>query len=120
MADSVTATRDETSRTPSARKRAARKPRREPGRWVREAKGMLALASDTLSAYRIHKGGVIGWSVAEGLALSVGAVGTWIILIALVAVGVLFVTQISYGVLSRALRSRLARVRQAATPNPAQ
>ena len=27
-----------------ARKRAGKKPRREPGRWVREAKGILALA----------------------------------------------------------------------------
>ena len=203
MAENVTATGDETARAVSARKRAARKAGREPGRWVREAKGILALAlagfgfvalfaydprlhpldqsspvgpvggwlgagsfwavgyagylfplllalygvsafvrpgvaarwpalvglallvtsatgmlaraSDTLAAYRIHKGGVIGWGVSEGLRLSVGTVGTWIILLALVPVGILFVTQVSYGALSRALGARLARLRPAST-----
>jgi len=209
MAESVTATQNETPKAVPARKRAARKPRREPGRWVREAKGILALAlagfgfvallaydprlhpldqsspvgpvggwlgaasfwavgyagylvplllalygisafvrpriatgwpalvglallvlsvtgilaraSDTLAAYRIHKGGVAGWGVSEALRLSVGTVGTWIILLALIPVGILFVTQISYGVLSRALRARLARLGPAAKgKSPAQ
>ncbi len=203
MAENATATGDETPRAVSARKRAARKAGREPGRWVREAKGILALAlagfgfvalfaydprlhpldqaspvgpvggwlgagsfwavgyagylfplllalygvsafvrpgvaarwpalvglallvtsatgmlaraSDTLAAYRIHKGGVMGWGVSEGLRLSVGTVGTWIILLALVPVGILFVTQVSYGALSRALGARLARLRPAPT-----
>ena len=44
MADSLTAIRDETPKSLAARKRTAKKPRREPGRWVREAKGILALA----------------------------------------------------------------------------
>ena len=44
MADSLTASRDETPKSLAARKRTAKKPRREPGRWVREAKGILALA----------------------------------------------------------------------------
>ena len=44
MAENATATGDETPRVVSARKRAARKAGREPGRWVREAKGILALA----------------------------------------------------------------------------
>src|SRR5262245_12474734 len=200
MADSVTAVQDETPKSLHARKRTAKKPKREPGRWVREAKGILALAlagfslvalgsfdpqlhpldqsspagpvgawlgagsfwavgyagylfplllalygisafvrtriaatwhaliglvllllsltgmlacaSDTLGPIRIHKGGVVGWGVAEALSMSVGAVGTWIILRALVPVGVLFVTQISYGVVSRALGARL-RLRRA-------
>ena len=34
----------DTARDAPARKRAAKKPKREPGRWVREAKGILALA----------------------------------------------------------------------------
>jgi len=79
---------------------------------VASATGMLARASDTLTAYRIHKGGVIGWGVSEGLRLSVGTVGTWIILLALVPVGILFVTQISYGLLSHALGAWLARLRR--------
>ncbi len=82
------------------------------------ATGMLARLSDTPSVYRIHKGGVLGWSVSEALRLSVGTVGAWIVLLALVPVGILFVTQISFGVLSRAARTRLAR-RLAAKPRPA-
>jgi S-DNA-T family DNA segregation ATPase FtsK/SpoIIIE len=73
---------------------------------------MLARASDTLAVFRVHKGGIVGWAVAEALGMSVGAVGTWIILLALVPVGVLFVTQISYGVVSRALGIRLGRLRR--------
>jgi DNA segregation ATPase FtsK/SpoIIIE, S-DNA-T family len=208
MADGVTASRDESAKATAARKRAARKPKRAPGRWVREAKGILALAlagfglvalaaydprlqpldqsspvgpvgdwfgatsfwavghagylfplllvlygvfafvhprvgtgwpalvglallvtsvtgmlaraSDTLTAHPIHKGGVVGWAVSEALQRSVGTVGAWIILIALVPVGILFVTQLSYGVLSRALGTRFIRLRRGArTTSPA-
>jgi hypothetical protein len=52
MADKTAAVKLEDTREPReapsqdapARKRVARKPKREPGRWVREAKGILALA----------------------------------------------------------------------------
>ena len=44
MADSATATREEAPRAAPARKRAQKKPRREPGRWVREAKGKIGRA----------------------------------------------------------------------------
>jgi S-DNA-T family DNA segregation ATPase FtsK/SpoIIIE len=205
MAETVIASGEEARPAPS-RKRAAKKPRREPGRWVREAKGILALAlagfgfvamyaydprvhpldqsspvgpvggwlgaacfwavgyagylfpallalygvsafvrpriaagwpalvglallltsatgilaraSDTLGVQHIHRGGVLGWAIAEGLLRSVGTVGTWIILLALVPVGILFVTQISYGVLSRALGARYARMRPAPNAKP--
>jgi DNA segregation ATPase FtsK/SpoIIIE, S-DNA-T family len=81
--------------------------------------GILARVSATNSSPRVHSGGLLGWGVAETLRLSVGAVGTWIILLALIPVGVLFVTQISYGVLSRALGVRLSRARAAgAKPAP--
>jgi DNA segregation ATPase FtsK/SpoIIIE, S-DNA-T family len=73
------------------------------------ATGMLARASDTLAEYRLHKGGVLGWAVSESLMVSIGAVGTWIVLLALIPVGVLFVTRIPYSVLSRTLRARLGR-----------
>ena len=76
------------------------------------ATGILARASDTLAEYRLHKGGVVGWAVSEGLMVSIGTVGTWIILLALIPVGVLFVTRIPYGVLSRALRARFGRLRR--------
>ena len=76
------------------------------------ATGILARASDTLAEYRLHKGGVVGWAVSEGLMVSIGTVGTWIILLALIPVGVLFVTRIPYGVLSRTLRARFGRLRR--------
>ncbi|HYB40422.1 MAG TPA: DNA translocase FtsK 4TM domain-containing protein, partial [Candidatus Methylomirabilis sp.] len=92
------------------------------GLLILSATGILARASDSLSTYRVHKGGVVGWAVSEGLHLSVGTVGTWIILLSLVPVGVLFVTQISFGALSRSLRARMAQAHRAAKgrPSPAE
>jgi len=76
------------------------------------ATGILARASDTLTEFRVHKGGVVGWAVSEVLRLSIGTVGTWIILLALIPLGVLFVTRIPYSVLSRGLRARFGRLRR--------
>ncbi len=73
------------------------------------ATGILARASDTLAEYRLHKGGVVGWAVSEALMVSIGTVGTWIVVLALIPVGVLFVTRIPYSVLSRTLRARFGR-----------
>ena len=47
--------------------------------------------------------------VSESLRATVGTVGAWIVLLALIPVGILFVTQVSYGGLSRAAGARLAR-----------
>ncbi|HZP38009.1 MAG TPA: DNA translocase FtsK [Methylomirabilota bacterium] len=80
------------------------------------ATGILARASDTLAEFRVHKGGVVGWAVSESLRLSIGTVGTWIILLALIPLGVLFVTRIPYSVLSRTLRARVGRLRRAEGP----
>jgi S-DNA-T family DNA segregation ATPase FtsK/SpoIIIE len=55
---------------------------------------------------------VVGWAVSEALRLSIGTVGTWIILLALIPLGVLFVTRIPYSVLSRGLRARFGRLRR--------
>ena len=91
------------------------------GLLVLSLTGILARASDTLAPFRVHRGGEIGWAVSEALRMSVGTVGTWIILLALIPMGVLFVTQISYGVLSRALAVRLARLRlEARSSTPAE
>jgi S-DNA-T family DNA segregation ATPase FtsK/SpoIIIE len=76
------------------------------------ATGVLARASDTLAEYRLHKGGVVGWAVSEALRASIGTAGTWIVLLALIPVGVLFVTRIPYGVLSRTLRARFGRLQR--------
>ena len=80
------------------------------------ATGILARASDTLTEFRLHKGGVVGWAVSESLRLSIGVAGTWIILLALIPLGVLFVTRIPYSVLSRGLRARFGRLRRAEAP----
>ena len=79
------------------------------------ATGILARASDTLGPSRLHKGGLVGWAVSEGLRLSIGTVGTWIVLLALIPLGVLFVTRIPYSVLSRTLRARFGRARRPET-----
>jgi S-DNA-T family DNA segregation ATPase FtsK/SpoIIIE len=144
----------EASRPGALKRSGPRKSKGEPGRWVREAKGILALALAgfgfvALYAYdpTLHPldqsspvgpvGGWLGWgsfhafgyagylfpvlltlygvsaSVSEALRLSIGTVGTWIILLALIPLGVLFVTRIPYSVLSRGLRARFGRLRRA-------
>ena len=86
------------------------------------ATGILARVSDTPAEFRLHKGGVVGWAVSEALTVSLGTVGAWIILVALIPVGVLFVTRIPYSVLSRALRARLRRpeVKKGRSQGPAE
>jgi S-DNA-T family DNA segregation ATPase FtsK/SpoIIIE len=69
--------------------------------------GILTRLSDTLAVQRIHKGGVLGWTVSEALRASVGSVGTWIILLAIVPVAVLFITRVSLHVMSQAIGRRL-------------
>ncbi|HKZ08447.1 MAG TPA: DNA translocase FtsK, partial [Methylomirabilota bacterium] len=77
--------------------------------------GMLARASDTLTELRIHKGGMLGWVVNQALAASVGTVGTWIILLAILPVAALFVTQASLGKAGLALRERWTAWRAGST-----
>jgi DNA segregation ATPase FtsK/SpoIIIE, S-DNA-T family len=70
--------------------------------------GILTRMSDTLLEQRIHKGGVLGWAVSEALRVSVGSVGTWLILLAILPVAVLFITRLSLHVMSRAAGNRLS------------
>src|SRR5262249_61414253 len=60
---------------------------------------------------RVAAGGTMGWAVSEALEGSIGSVGTWIVLLALIPLGVLCVTQIPYTVVSRIVGARLARRR---------
>jgi S-DNA-T family DNA segregation ATPase FtsK/SpoIIIE len=78
------------------------------------ATGILARAPGALGGHRLHKGGIMGLGVSEALGRSVGTVGAWIVLIALVPIGVLFVTQVPYAAVSRAVGMRLGRLRPAA------
>ena len=89
--------------------------------------GLLALASSAhwpAGTTEVQAGGVVGWGIVEGLRAVVGDVGTWLVVMASVPVGILFVTQVSYGALSRLLgarflawrRRRTASARRAAPP----
>jgi len=69
--------------------------------------GLLTRMSDTLAVQRIHKGGVLGWAVSEALRASVGSVGAWIILLAIIPVAVLFITRVSIHAMWQAVCQRL-------------
>jgi DNA segregation ATPase FtsK/SpoIIIE, S-DNA-T family len=80
--------------------------------------GLLALASSahwSSAGSEVQAGGVIGWGIVEGLRAVVGEVGTWLVVMASVPVGILFVTQVSYGALSRLLGARLLAWRRRRT-----
>ena len=73
--------------------------------------GILTRLSDTLSEQRIHKGGVLGWAVSDALRASVGTVGAWIVLVALIPVAVLFITRLSLRSMGRMVGERLSFLR---------
>ncbi len=72
--------------------------------------GLFARASETVDKFQLHKGGVLGWGVMSLLKGSVGEVGAILVLLTLIPLGVLFLTQISYAVLSRAAAMRMAKL----------
>src|SRR3972149_1921756 len=72
------------------------------------ATGLLARASDTLQEVRIHKGGLVGTGVVSLLSWSIGDVGSFLVLITSIPLGLLLLTQVSYAAL---WRSNAARVR---------
>ena len=78
--------------------------------------GVLGRASDFSVASPIHKGGMLGWAVSGGLAGTVGTVGSWIVLLVLIPVGLLLVTRVSIGLASRGIGARIAGFRSAAKP----
>jgi len=77
--------------------------------------GILARNSDTLTEIRVHKGGMLGWAVSQALGTTVGGVGSWIILLAILPVAALFITQASLGGVSRLARARLGAWRARST-----
>src|SRR5206468_3372981 len=82
---------------------------------VLSATGLLAETSVLLATPTDHAGagGLVGWAVVGGLRTSLGDVGAWLVLIAGVPIGVLFITQVSYGAISRMVNTRLKRWRKA-------
>ena len=71
------------------------------------ATGLLARASDTLQELRIHKGGLVGSGVASLLSRSIGDVGTLLVLVTSIPLGLLLLTQVSYAALWRSSSARL-------------
>jgi len=61
---------------------------------------------------RVITGGLIGWGIVEALQLALGGVGTWLVLLAGIPIGVLFLTQVSYAALVRVVLARLSRLRR--------
>ncbi|MFQ5899448.1 MAG: DNA translocase FtsK [Candidatus Methylomirabilia bacterium] len=86
--------------------------------------GLLAWASPLVAGSRLGPGGVVGRSLMRLLNHSVGEVGTVLLLLTLLFVGLLFLTQLSYAAVSRALGARMSRLfaRRAprASPQPVQ
>jgi S-DNA-T family DNA segregation ATPase FtsK/SpoIIIE len=90
------------------------------------ATGLLTQTAATLSpaapGERVDAGGLIGWGLVEALHVGLGGVGTWLVLLAGIPIGVLFLTQVSYAALARVASARIARLRRrsaAAAARPA-
>jgi len=81
------------------------------------ATGLLALtaaatAQTHVQEYTPGAGGMVGWGVTEGLRVTLGSVGAWIVVLTGLPIGVLFVTQASYAALTRMVATRIARYRR--------
>ncbi len=90
------------------------------------ATGLLTQSSSALlysaAPGPFQVGGFVGSNVARALQAAAGDVGAWFVLLAGVPIGVLFVTQVSYGAISRVVTARLTqwrRRRAAAVGKPA-
>ncbi len=73
---------------------------------------MLDQISQTLVDGAVRQGGLVGWTLAQGLRMSLGGVGAWLIPLAGIPVGLLLVTQVSYAALLRVQMVRLKRLRR--------
>src|SRR2546425_2131821 len=84
------------------------------------AGGLLAQVSHLASGEAAieRAGGIVGAAPASGLRAGVGEIGTWLLLLAGLPIGVLFITQISFAAVSRMVGARIAqwRRRRAAMP----
>ena len=74
--------------------------------------GILLAAAAGLLGHGAAKGGIVGEALATGLRGGLGNFGAWLVLLAAVPVGVLCVTRVSYAVLARVLKARLAQLRR--------
>jgi DNA segregation ATPase FtsK/SpoIIIE, S-DNA-T family len=88
---------------------------------VLSATGLLAETSSYFGPEAAHAGagGAVGRGVTAGLQASLGEFGTWLVLLAGVPIGVLFITQVSYSAVSRVVNTRLKRWRKSKPARPA-
>jgi S-DNA-T family DNA segregation ATPase FtsK/SpoIIIE len=70
---------------------------------------LLTLSSPSLPGDDIQAGGLVGRGLVDALAATLGNVGAWLVPLAGIPIGLLFVTQVSYGALTRVLASRLRK-----------
>jgi S-DNA-T family DNA segregation ATPase FtsK/SpoIIIE len=76
------------------------------------ATALLAQTTGAAAGGQVRYGGLTGWAITEGLRATLGEVGAWLLPLAGIPVGLLFITQVSYGALSRVTAARLARWRK--------
>jgi DNA segregation ATPase FtsK/SpoIIIE, S-DNA-T family len=79
---------------------------------------LLDQLSGPLVPAGIRHGGYFGWLVGEALRGSLGNVGAWLVPLAGIPVGLLFVTETSYAALSRVALARLKRLRRRTRGKP--
>ncbi len=83
------------------------------GIFLISATALLTQSSPALPGDDVRAGGLIGWGLVKGLRSTLGNVGAWLIPIAGIPVGLLFITQVSYGAISRVMAARLRKRRAA-------
>ncbi|MFQ5827539.1 MAG: DNA translocase FtsK [Candidatus Methylomirabilia bacterium] len=72
--------------------------------------GLMGWAAPAVEESPALGGGIVGWSLVRLLDRTVGEVGTVLLLVTLIPVGLLCLTQVPYAILSRSLRARLGRL----------
>jgi DNA segregation ATPase FtsK/SpoIIIE, S-DNA-T family len=96
-------------------------------RWVSIAGIALLIASASAMLDQLphtgdggvtSHGGVLGWALGQALELSVGRIGSWLIPLAAIPVGLLLLTQVSYAAFTRVVATRLKRLRRARKGRP--
>jgi S-DNA-T family DNA segregation ATPase FtsK/SpoIIIE len=72
---------------------------------------LLDQASGPVAVEGIRQGGLVGGATGDGLRLALGDVGAWLVPVAGIPIGLLFITQVSYAALSRLVATRLRKMR---------
>ena len=83
------------------------------------ATALLTESSPALRGDDVRAGGLVGFWLVEGLRSTIGNVGAWLVPLAALPVGVLCITQVSYGAISRVVAARLRKRRAIAAKKPA-